>query len=124
MLEARDRIAQGCLSGEYGSAEQRAAVLLLAHLTPRQRRSYLRSGGFVVRGSGGRRYHMVNWVTTVRWLVLWPLPFYLSGCIHPYGLAEYHYGVDMTGIPIADRLLALKLLAETDQDRFHDTANW
>src|SRR5712664_4126254 len=111
MLVVRDPIARGSLSGEYGSAEQRAAVLLLAHLTPRQRKSYLRSGGFVVKGSKGRRFRLVNYGKAAQWLPLWPLPIYVSGCIHSYGLNALGY----CNMPLSDRLLSLKLLAETDQ---------
>lgn len=127
MLVAKDQIARGCLSGEYGSAEQRAAVLLLAHLTRWQRRSYLYTGSFAVKGSKGRRYRLTHWHhKPVKWLPLWPLPFFVRGCVRSLGLdvvEEWPHPV-YPGIPIGDRLLALKLLAETDQDRFHETANW
>jgi hypothetical protein len=82
-------------------AKQRAEALLLAWLSPQQRVQYRASGRFEVITAAGHRYRVCP-----------------GGVVRlaPRGWA---YCIEATTpVPLADELLAFKLLLETDEPRF------
>jgi hypothetical protein len=82
-------------------ARQRAEVLLLAWLSPDQRAQYRSRGRFEVTTAAGHRYRVC--------------PGGVVG-LDPRGWA---YCIEATSpVPVADELLAFKLLLETDEQRF------
>jgi hypothetical protein len=87
-------------------ARQRAEALLLAWLSPEQRAQYRASGRFEVTTAAGHRYRVCP-----------------GGVVRldPRGWA---YCIEATTpVPVADELLAFKLLLETDEPRFLATAH-
>ncbi|HEX8133135.1 MAG TPA: hypothetical protein VF880_06870 [Actinomycetes bacterium] len=87
-------------------ARQRAEALLLAWLSPEQRAQYRASGRFEVTTAAGHRYRVCP-----------------GGVVRldPRGWA---YCIEATTpVPLADELLAFKLLLETDEPRFLATAH-
>jgi hypothetical protein len=87
-------------------ARLRAEALLLAWLSPSQRAQYLARGWFEVTTAAGRRYR-VRPGGVVR--------------VEPGGSA---YCIEATSpVPVADEMLANKLLLETDERRFLATAH-
>jgi hypothetical protein len=82
-------------------ARQRAEALLLAWLSPDQRAQYRSRGRFEVTTVAGHRYRVC--------------PGGVVG-LDPRGWA---YCIEATSpVPVADELLAFKLLLETDEQRF------
>ena len=82
-------------------ARQRAEALLLAWLSPDQRAQYRSRGRFEVTTTAGHRYRVC--------------PGGVVG-LNPRGWA---YCIESTSpVPVADELLAFKLLLETDEQRF------
>lgn len=100
----RDRLAL--------EANARAEELLVAHLAPAQRESYLRNKSFELQAASGRRYRIRHgWAGNVDALdeagqVVERL------CIHPREMC-----------PNPDNMLAQKLLLEVDETRFRQIAN-
>jgi heme exporter protein D len=87
-------------------ARQRAEALLLAWLSPDQRAQYRSRGRFEVTTAAGHRYRVC--------------PGGVAG-LDPRGWA---YCIEATSpVPVADELLAFKLLLETDEQRFLATAH-
>jgi hypothetical protein len=87
-------------------ARQRAEALLLAWLSPEQRAQYRARGRFEVTTAAGRRYRVCPG-GVVR--------------LNPRGSA---YCIEATApVPLADEMLATKLLLETDERRFLATAH-
>jgi hypothetical protein len=87
-------------------ARLRAEALLLAWLTTDQRAQYLSRGRFEVTTAAGHRYRVCPG-GVVR--------------LNPRGWA---YCIEATSqVPVADEMLATKLLLETDECRFLATAN-
>ena len=87
-------------------ARQRAEELLLAWLSPEQRAQYRTAGRFEVTTAAGHRYRVCP-----RGVVR----------LDPRGWA---YCIEAaTPVPVADELLAFKLLLETDEPRFLATAH-
>ena len=87
-------------------ARLRAEALLLAWLSAEQRAQYLARGWFEVTTAAGRRYR-VRPGGVVR--------------VEPGGSA---YCIEATSpVPVADEMLANKLLLETDERRFLATAH-
>jgi len=87
-------------------ARQRAEALLLAWLSPDQRAQYRSRGRFEVTTAAGHRYRVC--------------PGGVTG-LDPRGWA---YCIEATSpVPVADELLAFKLLLETDEQRFLATAH-
>ena len=87
-------------------ARQRAEELLLAWLSPEQRAQYRTAGRFEVTTAAGHRYRVCP-----------------GGVVRldPRGWA---YCIEATTpVPVADELLAFKLLLETDEPRFLATAH-
>jgi hypothetical protein len=87
-------------------ARQRAEELLLAWLSPEQRLQYRASGRFEVTTAAGHRYRVCP-----------------GGMVRldPRGWA---YCIEATtSVPVADELLAFKLLLETDEPLFLATAH-
>jgi hypothetical protein len=87
-------------------ARQRAEALLLAWLSPDQRAQYRSRGRFEVTTAAGHRYRVCP-----------------GGVVRldPRGWA---YCIEATSpVPVADELLAFKLLLETDEPRFLATAH-
>jgi heme exporter protein D len=87
-------------------ARQRAEELLLAWLSPEQRAQYRTAGRFGVTTAAGHRYRVCP-----------------GGVVRldPRGWA---YCIEATSpMPVADEMLATKLLLETDERRFLATAN-
>ena len=87
-------------------ARQRAEELLLAWLSPQQRLQYRTVGRFEVITAAGHRYRVCP-----------------GGVVRldPRGWA---YCIEATTpVPVADELLAFKLLLETDEPRFLATAH-
>ena len=89
-----------------GQARRRAEALLWAWLSPAQRKQYRRRRRFEVTTASGRRYRILPG-GVVR--------------LHPRGSA---YCIEATSpVPVADEMLANKLLLETDERRFLATAH-
>jgi hypothetical protein len=87
-------------------ARQRAEALLVAWLSPEQRAQYRARGRFEVTTAAGR-YYRVCPGGVVR--------------LNPRGSA---YCIEATApVPLADEMLATKLLLETDERRFLATAH-
>jgi len=87
-------------------ARLRAEALLWAWLSPAQRKQYRARRWFEVTTSSGRRYRILRGAV-VR--------------LHPRGSA---YCIEATSpVPVADEMLANKLLLETDERRFLATAH-
>jgi hypothetical protein len=87
-------------------ARLRAEALLLAWLSPDQRAQYLSRGRFDVTTAAGHRYRVCPG-GVVR--------------LNPRGWA---YCIEATSpVPVADEMLAFKLLLETDERRFLATAH-
>jgi hypothetical protein len=87
-------------------ARLRAEALLWAWLSPAQRKQYRARRWFEVTTASGRRYRILRG-GVVR--------------LHPRGSA---YCIEATSpVPIADEMLANKLLLETDERRFLATAH-
>jgi hypothetical protein len=87
-------------------ARLRAEALLWAWLSPAQRRQYRRRGWFEVTTASGRRYRVLP-----RGVVR----------LDPRGSG---YCIEATSpVPVADEMLANKLLLETDERRFLATAH-
>jgi hypothetical protein len=87
-------------------ARQRAEELLVAWLSPEQRAQYRTGGRFEVTTAAGHRYRVC--------------PGGVVG-LDPRGWA---YCIEATApVPVADELLAFKLLLETDEPRFLATAH-
>jgi hypothetical protein len=82
-------------------APRRAEALLWAWLSPAQRKQYRTRRWFEVTTASGRRYRVLQGAV-VR--------------LHPHGSA---YCIEATSpVPVADEMLANKLLLETDERRF------
>ena len=87
-------------------ARQRAEALLVAWLSPEQRAQYRARGRFEVTTAAGRHYRVCRG-GVVR--------------LNPRGSA---YCIEATApVPLADEMLATKLLLETDERRFLATAH-
>jgi len=87
-------------------ARLRAEALLWAWLSPTQRKQYRARRWFEVTTASGRRYRVLRGAV-VR--------------LHPRGSA---YCIEATSpVPVADEMLANKLLLETDERRFLATAH-
>jgi hypothetical protein len=87
-------------------ARLRAEALLWAWLSPAQRRQYRARRWFEVTTASGRRYRVLRGAV-VR--------------LHPRGSG---YCIEATSpVPVADEMLANKLLLETDERRFLATAH-
>jgi hypothetical protein len=87
-------------------ARLRAEALLWAWLSPAQRKQYRARRWFEVTTASGRRYRVVRGAV-VR--------------LHPRGSG---YCIEATSpVPVADEMLANKLLLETDERRFLATAH-
>jgi hypothetical protein len=87
-------------------ARLRAEALLWAWLSPTQRRQYRARRWFEVTTASGRRYRILRG-GVVR--------------LHPRG---FGYCIEATSpVPVADEMLANKLLLETDERRFLATAH-
>ena len=87
-------------------ASRRAEALLWAWLSPAQRKQYRTRRWFEVTTASGRRYRVLQGAV-VR--------------LHPRGSA---YCIEGTSpVPVADEMLANKLLLETDERRFLATAH-
>jgi hypothetical protein len=87
-------------------ARLRAEALLWAWLSPAQRRQYRARRWFEVTTSSGRRYRV------------------LRGGVVRVGPRGSGYCIEATSpVPVADEMLANKLLLETDERRFLATAH-
>jgi heme exporter protein D len=87
-------------------ARQRAEELLLAWLSPEQRAQYRASGRFEVTTAAGHRYRVC------------------PGGVVRLDRRGWAYCIEATtSVPVADELLAFKLLLETDEPRFLATAH-
>jgi hypothetical protein len=92
--------------GRRRQARLRAEALLWAWLSPAQRKQYRRRRWFEVTTTSGRRYRILRGAV-VR--------------LRPRGSA---YCIEATSpVPVADEMLANKLLLETDERRFLATAH-
>lgn len=89
-------------------AEARAKSLLLRVLTPRQREEFARSGYFAVEVVGRGRFVI--------------LPDAMFNVLE-MATGDCYCAVPATGVPIADLMLAQKLLLESDPDQFFRVAN-
>ena len=99
------RRSWGALVGRR-QARLRAEALLWAWLSPAQRTQYRTRRWFEVTAASGRRYRILPGG------VVW---------VDPHGSA---YCIEATSpVPIADEMLANKLLLETDERRFLATAH-
>lgn len=94
----------------------RARNLLLAHLTPAQRKTFIDNEWFVVEGGqSGRRYRINakdNLVANI-------------DALGPDDRVEHRLcgHCDPSVVPLADHLLAQKLMLEADEDEFLKLAN-
>jgi hypothetical protein len=87
-------------------ARLRAEALLWTWLSPAQRRQYRRRRWFEVTTASGRRYRI------------------LRGAVVRLGPRGSGYCIEATSpVPVADEMLANKLLLETDERRFLATAH-
>jgi hypothetical protein len=87
-------------------ARQRAEALLLAWLSPQQRAQYRTCGRFEVITAAGHRYRVC------------------PGGVVRLDRRGWAYCIEATtAVPLADELLAFKLLLETDEPRFLATAH-
>jgi hypothetical protein len=87
-------------------ARLRAEALLWAWLSPAQRSQYRRRRWFEVTTASGRRYRV------------------LRGLVVRLGPRGSGYCIEATSpVPVADEMLANKLLLETDERRFLATAH-
>jgi hypothetical protein len=87
-------------------ARRRAEALLWAWLSPAQRRQYRARRWFEVTTTSGRRYRI------------------LRGGVVRLGPRGSGYCIEATSpVPVADEMLANKLLLETDERRFLATAH-
>jgi hypothetical protein len=87
-------------------ARRRAEALLWAWLSPAQRSQYRRRRWFEVTTASGRRYRV------------------LRGLVVRLGPRGSGYCIEATSpVPVADEMLANKLLLETDERRFLATAH-
>ena len=92
--------------GRRRRARRRAEALLWAWLSPAQRRQYRRRGWFEVTTASGRRYRILR-----------------GGVVRldPRGSG---FCIEATApVPVADEMLANKLLLETNERRFLATAH-
>jgi hypothetical protein len=87
-------------------ARRRAEELLLAWLSPQQRLQYRAGGRFEVTTAAGHRYRVC------------------PGGVVRLDRRGWAYCIEATtSVPVADELLAFKLLLETDEPRFLATAH-
>jgi heme exporter protein D len=87
-------------------ARQRAEELLLAWLSPDQRAQYRSRGRFEVTTAAGHRYRVC------------------PGGVVRLDPRRWAYCIEATTpVPVADELLAFKMLLETDEPRFLATAH-
>ncbi|HKO84291.1 MAG TPA: hypothetical protein VJ140_06960, partial [Actinomycetota bacterium] len=87
-------------------ARRRAEALLWAWLSPAQRSQYRRRRWFEVTTASGRRYRV------------------LRGLVVRLGPRGSGYCIEATSpVPVADEMLANKLLLETDERKFLATAH-
>jgi hypothetical protein len=99
------RRCRSALAGRR-QARRRAEALLWAWLSPAQRRQYRARRWFEVTTASGRRYRVMRG-GVVR--------------VHPRGSG---YCIEaVSPVPVADEMLANKLLLETDERRFLATAH-
>lgn len=105
------------MDGHLAEVKERAQQLLLRHLTEEQRESFLAYKFFVVKGRSGERYriedrgHMVaNIAVLTRHVGLEAVKHRLCGHCD-------------RSIPLADQLLAQKLMIEGAEDEFLRIAN-
>jgi hypothetical protein len=99
------RRSWGALMGRR-QARRRAEALLRAWLSPAQRRQYRARRCFEVTAASGRRYRV------------------LRGGVVRLGPRGSAYCIEATApVPVADEMLANKLLLETDERRFLATAH-
>lgn len=96
---------------ERASAERRARRLLSGLLTPTQRRQ-LRDDGFFVRGSAGGLFYL-----SPRWQMAWGLM--RNGAAGRYCLQPADIYT-----PMSDRLIAWKMMIESDERGFRRKANY
>jgi hypothetical protein len=98
---------RGCVGlGRRRRARRRAEALLWAWLSPAQRRQYRARRWFEVTTASGRRYRV------------------LRGGVVRLGPRGSGYCIEATSpVPVADAMLANKLLLETDERRFLATAH-
>jgi hypothetical protein len=96
------------------SAESdRAWQLLVSYLTPAQKRSLKAHGEFAVTGSRGGKFRVRHTWTEHLKPVKGKQPQRVRYCIHPDGAPPY-----------GDRMLAVKLLLETNEPAFFATARY
>jgi hypothetical protein len=94
----------------YREGKERARRLLARNLNEAQQRTFSKGGFIDVRSSGGRVYRLA-----------------LSGSVARFSkdetyLSEYYCIGPTRPMPLEDRLLALKLTLETDEEQFLETA--
>lgn len=96
------------------SAEDRAERLLIAYMTPAQRKSYACSNSFIVQGPSGRRYS----ITAENGLLFNIHELAEDGQVRLLWCA--HAELDM---PLGDHLLTQKLMLEHHEQEFRRIAN-
>jgi hypothetical protein len=102
-----DRAARVC-SGPGAVAEARAKSLLLSVLTSKQREDFTRSGYFAVEVAGRGKFVI--------------LPDAMFNVLE-MATGDCYCAVPVVGVPVADLMLAQKLLLESDPDQFFRAAN-
>jgi hypothetical protein len=100
------RLLSEAFSSERRKAAERAHQLLERNLDADQRRTFARGGFIDVRASGGRVYRL-TWSGSVGRLAKDEKSLTAQYCIIP-----------TVAMPREDRLLALKLMPETDEEEF------
>jgi len=107
LVRRGERAARVC-SGPGAAAEARAKSLLLRALAPKQLQEFARSGYFTVEVAGRGRFVI--------------LPDAMFNVLE-MATGDCYCAVPATGVPIADLMLAQKLLLESDPDQFFRAAN-
>lgn len=92
---------------------ERANQLLWSLLSPEQRQQVDREGWFGVTAWSGNRYRIYSPATVA----------FNVRQVDPAGHEIRQYCAIVPNVPAADTMLAQKLLLETDESRFHLTAN-
>ena len=108
LLPCLATVVRRCWAGlvRRREASRRAEALLWAWLSPAQRKQYRRRRWFEVTTASGRRYRILR-----------------GGVVRLHPRAS-GYCIEATSpVPVADEMLANKLLLETDERRFLATAH-